>query len=78
MDYEVRTMKVVVVPVGETCFSERATFIKIADEDGGEFVKVTQEGGSDDLARSVAFDPEEWPHIRDAIESMVRKCRKAT
>jgi hypothetical protein len=74
--YETRIIKVVVAPKGEPIFSELATTIEIGDDAGGEFVKVTQEGGHTATSKSVCFDPDEWVTIRGAIDDMISKCRK--
>lgn len=41
MTYETRNLSIVVVPNGETIFSERATTVSIDDEGAGEFVTVS-------------------------------------
>jgi hypothetical protein len=76
MNYETRIIKVIVVPKDEPIYSELATAIEIQDESPGEFVKVTQEGGHSDYAKSICFDPEGWPAVRSAIDDMILKCRK--
>jgi len=54
---------------GEQLFHCSVTEIEIMDEAAGEFVEVSQEGGK------LRFDPEEWPHVRAAINKMVKLCR---
>ncbi len=54
---------------GEQIFDDSVTEIEIVDEAGGEFLEVSQEGGK------LRFDPEEWPHVRDAVEKMFKLCR---
>lgn len=76
--YDIRFTRITVAPCGEPVFSERATRIEIDDEAGGEFVKITQEGGHTDVEKSVVFDPEEWAVIREAIDYVVGLCRKET
>ena len=73
--HEIRSVKVVVVPKGEPLYSERATSIEIDDEAGGEFVKVTQHGGTTDCAKSILIDAKEWVTIKEAIEMMLAECR---
>ena len=68
-DYEMRTIKVSVLPVGKALFDEAATEIEIVDEAGGEFLEVSQG------EKKVRFDELEWPNIRDAIEMMVKELR---
>ena len=74
--YEMRVMKIVVVPIGEPIFSERATSIEIDDEGGGEFLKITQHGGHADITTSICIDPEEWEFIRLEVDRMMASCRK--
>jgi hypothetical protein len=74
MEPEIRTIKLVVLPKGETIFSERATEVEIIDDAAGEFVKVIQ---SDEAAENgtIQIDPAEWPMLRKAIDRMVKECR---
>lgn len=73
MTLEVKTLSVVVKPVGEPLFSEEATTISIVDEAGGEFVVVSQ-SARDDLGK-IAINPEEWPTLRAAIDTMIKACK---
>lgn len=66
--YEVRTTQVTVAPKGDPIFSEQASHVRIVDEAGGEFVEVVQEQGT------IQIDPEEWPHLRAAIEGIISRC----
>jgi len=69
MNYETRTTKMIVGVKGEQLFHCSVTEIEIMDEAAGEFLEVSQEGGK------LRFDPEEWPHVRNAIEKMLKLCR---
>lgn len=73
MDYEIRTLSILVVPKDQHTFSEFATEIKIVDEAAGEFLEVSQTGRTD--LWKIAINPEEWPTLRDAIDRMVKECR---
>ena len=73
MDYEIRTLCVLVVPQDQPTFSEYATEIKIVDEAAGEFLEVSQIGRTD--LGKIAINPEEWPTLRDAIDRMMKECR---
>ena len=73
MTYETRTIGLILAPKGAPIFSEQATEIKIVDEAGGEFVEVCQ-SGRNDLGK-IAINPEEWPALRSAIDSMIQECR---
>jgi len=69
MNYETRTTKMIVGVKGEQIFDDSVTEIEIVDEAGGEFLEIRQEGDK------LRFDPEEWPHVRDAVEKMFKLCR---
>ena len=73
MDYEIRTVALLVVPKDQPMFSEYATEIKITDEAAGEFVELSQTGRTN--LGKVCISPEEWPALRDAIDQMVMQCR---
>jgi len=69
MNYETRTTKMIVGVKNQQIFDDSVTEIEIVDEAAGEFLEVSQEGGK------LRFDPEEWPHVRDAVEKMFKLCR---
>ena len=73
MDYEIRTVGLLVVPKEQAIFSEYATEIKIVDEAAGEFLEVSQCGRTD--LGKIAISPQEWPTLRDAIDRMIKQCR---
>lgn len=73
MDYETRTLSILVAPKDQPTFSEYATEIKIVDEAAGEFLEVSQTGRTD--LGKIAINPEEWPTLRDAIDRMIKQCR---
>ena len=73
MDYEIRTVGLLVVPKDQPTFSEYATEIRITDEAAGEFVELSQTGHTD--LGKVCISPEEWPSLREAIDQMVKQCR---
>lgn len=66
MKYTTRCTAITVLPEGDKVFSEMATEISIVDEGGGEFIEVTQLGGT------IRVDPKEWPAIRSAINRMMK------
>jgi hypothetical protein len=72
--FEVRTMSVVVIPIGEEIYSERATVVSIEDEGGGEFVCVKQPGLLSNQAE-LRLDADDWPVVRQAIDDMIKQCR---
>jgi hypothetical protein len=69
MNYETRTTKMIVGIKGQQIFDDSVTEIEIVDEADGEFLEISQEGSK------LRFDPEEWPHVRAAIEKMFKLCR---
>ena len=73
MNYETRTLKIAVMPENEPIFANGVTEIKIVDEAGGEFIEVSQ--CNDDNVGKIQIDPTEWPHIREAINKMIKECR---
>lgn len=71
-EYETRVLSVIVQKKGEAIFEEGRTIVRIDDGAAGEFVRVEQECGA------VAFDIEEWPTVRAAIDKMIENCREQT
>lgn len=63
---------IVLAPEGEPIFSERAHKIEIEDEAAGQFIKVSCNLGSADLAGTITIECEEWPELRKAINKMVK------
>lgn len=72
--FEIRALSVVVIPVGEEIYSERATVVSIDDEGGGEFVCVRQPGLLSSQAE-LRIDSDEWPVVRQAVDNMMKQCR---
>ena len=72
-DYIVRNIGQAVLPSGESLYSEMATIVTIVDEAAGEFVEVEQHGRSD--LGKIAINPEEWPTLRAAIDTLIGECR---
>lgn len=73
MNYETRTLKIAVMPENEPIFANGVTEIKIVDEAAGEFIEVSQCNVHND--GKIQIDPTEWPHIREAINKMIKECR---
>lgn len=68
-----RTTRLTVLPQGEPIFSEMATHIEIEDEAAGEFITISQCRDDTDKEQEICIDPEEWPAIKAAVESLMRK-----
>ncbi len=75
-EYEVRVLSVVVAPVGEPIFSERATIVSMEDDAGGEYVKVRQVTMDTEDRHAICLSASEWPMIRDCIDAMIGQCRE--
>jgi len=72
-EYEITTLSLIVKPKGEPIFSERATFIEMADEGAGPFLTLRQI--NDETERGeIKIDLEEWPTIQEAIGLMLIEC----
>jgi hypothetical protein len=74
MKYETRTLKIAVCVKGEPIFHTGTTEIEIVDEAAGEFLKITQ-SPDDGEPGQIRIDPTEWPHLKAAIEKMIKECR---
>ena len=75
VEYETRTIKVLVGVKGEPMYNELGFVIEITDEGGGEFLEVystTGESGEGNLR----IDSRRWPALRDAVERMLKECRE--
>ena len=72
--YETRITRMTVAPEGKPLFSEQATHVEIDDEGGGEFIVITQCHDSGEVDR-IAIDKAEWPHIRDAVNELMKGVR---
>lgn len=67
-----RITQLTVAPEGADLCDDRSTHIEIYDEGGGEFIRVVQPHGSDDIR----IEPDEWPVIRAAIDRLFEECNK--
>lgn len=74
IEYETRTLSLIVAPAGSEIFSEMATTVEITDESSGEFVQVIQHGHTG--LGKIAIEPKEWPALRAAIDRMIEQCRQ--
>lgn len=70
--YETLTKAVMVLPKGEPIFSEMATTVELDDEAAGLFVVVSQDGH--DGEGKISICAEEWPLLREQINTMVQVC----
>lgn len=74
-DWEVRVITTMVNKKNGPVFGELATIIEVSDEAAGEFVKVRQQYDGIEPG-TVSIDKEEWPLIREAIDSAIGQLRK--
>jgi hypothetical protein len=71
-DYTTHELAMIVRPFGEGICTELATIVRIDDEGAGPYVEIEQTGRSD--LGKVTIDRAEWPHIRAAVEKMLKLC----
>lgn len=67
-----RVTQITLIPEGEPLFSEHGHTIKIDDEASGEFIVI--EDHNEEYGK-IAFNHEDWPALRRAINRMVKNCR---
>jgi hypothetical protein len=61
----------------EPIFSEAVTHIEIENEAAGEYLQITQQSGSLDVKeQQIQITPEEWPKIKEAIETLIPTLRE--
>jgi len=75
MTYITRVTQMVILPEDQPLFSEMATEVRIVDESGGEYVEVEQHGRTD--IGKICINPEEWPNLKRAIDTMIAECKEA-
>lgn len=68
--FQIRVKELVVIRGDKPQFDESTIVVSIEDEAAGEFVKVAM---ADD--KPPAFDVDQWPVVKQAIEFMVSHCR---
>jgi hypothetical protein len=70
--YVVRVTRLSVLPPKEPLFSEQCTHITIVDEAAGEYLEIEQQSGSVDVkAQTILVTPEEWPALKQAVETLL-------
>ena len=75
MKHEIRTTRLHIVPENEPIFCEQAIIIEIHDEAAGEFLNISQPANYGEYAGKVTIDAENWPSIKNAIETLLKDCR---
>ncbi len=71
-DYIIRVTRLSVMPPKQPLFSEQCTHITIVDEAAGEYLEIEQQSGSNDVkVQTVTVTPEEWPTLKQAVETLL-------
>jgi hypothetical protein len=70
-EYESRVTQMTVVRTGYPIYADSATTITINDESGREFVEINQRV----CKVTMRIYCEEWPALREAIDTMIQNCR---
>lgn len=63
--------QITLVPEGQPTHDPLAFTIDVSDEGGGEFVEVRNV----DTGHGLRVDPKDWPHVREAMDDMIGRCR---
>lgn len=72
--YIIRVTRLSVGPESAPIFGELVTHFTIADEAGGEFVEVEQQGCHVDVKpQCIQVTREEWPLFRNALDRMMEE-----
>ena len=66
----IREVSVLVGPEDEPIFSERMFRISVEDEDGGEFLVLSNNDGVE-----IRMDPDEVEELTEALNLMAKRCR---
>jgi hypothetical protein len=74
MTHKTRIKTIVVAPIGEPMFSEKATEISIEDEGDGEYIVISQCHGGE--RQSIMLDPgAELDQVLAAARRLARGCQ---
>ena len=72
--YLTRVTRLTIAPKGDPIYAESVTHVEIDDEAAGEYVVVKQ--SYDKTAdNEIYLDGENWPSIRDAIETLMKEIK---
>jgi len=69
---KIRTTQLTITPEGEPIFHERAYTVTIDDQAAGEYVVIHS---MDEDAGKLTVDPQDWPPLRDAIDTLIGECQ---
>jgi hypothetical protein len=74
--YQTITTSMMVLPAGDSIFSEQATTIRIEDEAGGPFLVIEQHPDQTpiDGSQQIRIDSQEWASIKEACDQMMTVC----
>jgi hypothetical protein len=74
MKYKKRITAMTVLKDGEALISETATLISIVDDGAGEYLSISQSGGS--VVNAINIDPGEWIELRSSIDQMFAEMKE--
>lgn len=66
--YRMLCTTLTILPEGGSLLDDVSTAVSMTDAGGGAYVTVTQVR---DATHTLLIDPQEWPHIRDAVDRML-------
>jgi hypothetical protein len=69
---KIRTTQLTVAPSGAPIFSEQAYTVTIDDQAAGEYVVVHAMDGD---AGKLTIEPQDWPALREAIDTLIGDCQ---
>lgn len=74
--YRTIITSLMVLPAGDSIFSEQATTIRIEDEGAGAFLVIEQHPNHTptDGSQQIRIDCVEWTHIKEAGDRMMAVC----
>jgi len=50
--------------------------VEIINAGGGEYIRLTGYTETTEEFLTISIDPEDWPHLRKLINTMIKECRK--
>lgn len=72
-DYQIRITRIHILPKDDPLFSVFGTIIEIDDEAAGEYLKITQQGDTDEpMNQQICIEPNSWPILKEGIQMMLQ------
>lgn len=72
--YLTRVTRLTIAPCGDPIYAESATHVEVEDEAAGEYICVRQSYDKA-VSNEIYLDGENWPAIRDAIETLMKETK---